>query len=247
MKSLKDTILEAIHEGPMHVGDIIQVLDKDYHITWLNIKDHPEIGKFLPYSKIDDLDIAKTMGDNRCGIGISAGNSPKSFGLAIHYISTEKSQYGDGTTRKVLDWTDMSKDTLQNLVICLRKVLNQFEEKMEKEYTHHPNYKYMEIDIKDMVDDKTPRDFHLRNIKVTTKVRELTKDDKKTGFSWIVDIEINPQNPQQRLSIGIDKNDCLKYVWQTTYGECKKGLVTPNQWILWKDVESQIATILQSY
>ena len=247
MKSLKDTILEAIHEGPMHISDIIQVLAKDYHITWLNVKDHPEIGKFLPHSKVDDLDVTKTMGDNRCGVGISAGNSPKSFGLAIHYISTEKSQYGDGTTRRVLDWTDMSKDTLQNLVICLRKVLNQFEEKIEKEYTKHPNYKYMEIDIKDMVDDETPRNFYLRNIKVVTKVRELTKDDKKVGFSWIVDIEINPQNPQQRLSIGIDKNDCLRYVWQTTYGECKKGLVTPNQWILWKDVKSQIGTMLQSY
>ena len=247
MKSLKDTILEAIHEGPMHIGDIIQVLAKDYHITWFNAKDHPEIGKFLPYSKVDDLDVAKTMGDIRCGVGISAGNSPKSFGLAMHYISTEKSQYGDGTKRRVLDWTDMSKDTLQNLVICLRKVLNQFEEKMEKEYTNHPNHKYLEIDIKDMVNDNTPRNFYTRNIKVGTRVRELTKDDKKVGFSWVMDIEINPDNPQQRLSIGIDKNDCLKYVWQTTYGECKKGLVTPNQWILWKDVESQIATMLQSY
>ena len=247
MKSLKDTILEAIHEGPMHIGDIIAVLAKDYHITWLNAKDHPEIGKFLPYSKVDDLDVAKTMADVRCGVGISAGNSPKSFGLAIHYISTEKSQYGDGTKRRVLDWADMSKDTLQNLVICMRKVLSQFEEKMEKEYTKHPKAKDLENEICDFVERQVPRGFNTRNIEVGIGTRELTKDDKKAGYSCIIDIEIVPHNPQQRLSIGIDKNDCLKYVWQTTYGECKKGLVTPTQWILWKDVESQIATMLQSY
>lgn len=247
MKSLKDIILEAIHEGPMRLDEIIRVLHSEYNLTWLAVKDHPEIGKFLPYSKVDDLDVAKTMGDNRCGVGISAGNSPKSFGLAIHYISTEKSQYGDGTKRRVLDWTDMSKDTLQNLVICMRKVLRQFEEKMEKEYTKHPKAKDLENEICDFVERQVPRGFNTRNIEVGIGTRELTKDDKKAGYSCIIDIEIVPHNPQQRLSIGIDKNDCLKYVWQTTYGECKNGLVTPNQWILWKDVESRIATMLQSY
>lgn len=247
MKSLKNIILEGIHKGSMHLDEIIRVLHKEYNLTHFNAKDYPEVGKFLPYSKIDDLDVARTMADDRCGIGISTGNSPKSFGLAIHYISTEKSQYGDGTKRRVLDWTNMSKDTLQNLVICLRKVLSQFEEKMENEYTKHPKAKDLENEICDFVERQVPRGFNARNVEVGIGTRELTKDDKKSGYSCIIDIEINPHNPQQRLSIGIDKNDCLKYVWQTTYGECKKGLATPTQWILWKDVESQIATMLQSY
>ena len=247
MKTLKDIITEALHQGPMHLGDIIQVLVKDYHINWLNIKDHPEIGKFLPHSKIDDLDVDKTMGDKRCGIGISAGNSPKSFGLGLHYISTEKSQYGDGIKRRTLDWRDMSKDTLQNIVICLRKVLSQFEDKIEKEYINHPKVKDLENEIKRLVSRQTPRNFNLRNIEVGVGTRELSKDDKKEGFTCIIDVEIIPHNPQQRLSIGIDKNDCLRYVWQITQGECKEGLLTPTHLILWDKVESQISTMLQSY
>jgi hypothetical protein len=105
----------------------------------------------------------------------------------------------------------------------------------------------MEIDIKDMVSDNTPRNFYLRNIKVGTKVRELTRDDKKAGFSWIIDIEINPDNPQQRLSIGIDNNDCLRWAWQTIYGDCKKGFDTPQHLIKWNQVEGKIATMLSSY
>lgn len=241
-------LLEAIHEGPMHVGDIIQILHKEYNITWLTAKDYPEIGKFLQHSKVEDLDVARTLGDlYRCGVDISAGNSPKSFGLGIHYISTKKSQYGDGTLRRTLDWTDMSKDTLQNLIICLRKVLNQVDEKIEKEYIKHPKSKDLISEIEHFVHRNTPRNFYLRDIKVGVTVRELTKDDKKAGYNCIVDIEINPQNPQQRLSIGIDKNDCLRYDWQTTYGDCKEGLLTPKHLILWKDVESRIATMLNSY
>lgn len=247
MKTLKDIITEALHQGPMHLGDIIQVLAKDYHITWLDMNNYPEIAKFLPHSGIDDLDVAKTMGDKRCGIGISAGNSPKSFGLGLHYISTEKSNYGDGTKRRTLDWTDMSKGTLQNMVICLRRVLYQFEEQIEKEYTNHPKAKDLENEICNFVERQVPRGFNTRNIEVGIGTRELTKDDKKEGFSCVIDVEINPHNPQQRLSIGIDKNDCLRYVWQITQGECKKGLLTPTHLILWNKVESQIATMLQSY
>lgn len=247
MRPLKDFILEAIHEGPMHLDEIIRVLHSEYNLTWLAVKDHPEIGKFLPYSKVDDLDASKTMSDNRCGIWIYAAKTPGKYGLGLLYVSTEKSQYGDGTRRRELDWMNMSNDTLQNITICLRKVLSQFEEKMEKEYTKHPKAKDLENEICNFVERQVPRGFDTRNVEVGIGTRELTKDDKKSGFSCIIDMEINPHNPQQRLSIGIDKNDCLKYVWQTTYGECKKGLATPNQLILWKDVESQIATMLQSY
>ena len=105
----------------------------------------------------------------------------------------------------------------------------------------------MENEICDFVERQVPRGFNTRNIEVGIGTRELTNDDKKEGFSCIIDVEISPENPQQRLSIGIDKNDCLRYVWQTTYGDCKKGLMVPKHLILWKDVESQIATMLQSY
>lgn len=247
MRSLKNFISEAIHQGPMRLDEIIRVLCSEYNLNWLTIKDYPEIGKFLPHSKVDDLDVAKTMGNNRCGISMSAGNSSKSIGLGIHYISTKKSQYSDGTKRRVLDWTDMSNDTLQNITICLRKVLNQFEEKLVKEYTKHPKAKDLRSEIKNFVSRQTPRNFYLRDIKVSVIERELTNDDKKAGFSCIVDVILCPDSPQQRLSIGIDKNDCLKYVWQTNYGECKKGLATPTQWILWKDTERQVATMLQGY
>lgn len=247
MKSLKDTILEAIHEGPMHIGDIIAVLAKDYHITWLNAKDHPEIGKFLPYSKVDDLDVARTMADIRCGIDIVSSKTSGRFGLGLNYISTEKSKYGDGALRRELDWTDMSKETLSNVIICLRKILSEIDSKVEKEYVKHPKAKDLISEIQGFVSRQTPRNFYLRNIEVGVIERELTNDDKKEGFSCIIDIEISPKNPQQRLSIGIDKNDCLRYVWQTTYDDCKKGLLIPNQLILWKDVESRVATMLQSY
>jgi hypothetical protein len=247
MKSLKDTITEALHEGSMHVVDIIKVLDKEYNITWFNAKSYPEVGKFLPHSKIDDLDVARTMADIRCGIGIVSSKTPGRFGLNINYISTEKSKYGDGTLKRNLDWTDMSKETLSNTIICLRKILSEIDSKVEKEYVKHPKAKELRVEIQRFVNSQTPRNFHLRNIEVSTIERELTKDDKKEGFSCIIDIEISPKKPQQRLSIGIDKNDCLRYVWQTTYDDCKKGLITPNQLILWKDVESRVATMLQSY
>ena len=118
---------------------------------------------------------------------------------------------------------------------------------MEKEYTKHPKAKDLRFEIERFVSHQIPRNFYLRDISVGVTVRELTNDDKKEGFSCITDVEISPENPQQRLSIGIDKNDCLRYVWQTTYGDCKKGLMVPKHLILWKDVESQIATMLQSY
>lgn len=247
MKSLRNIILEGIHKGSMHIEEIIRVLHKEYNLTHFNAKDHPEVGKFLPYSKIDDLDVARTMADTRCGIGISASKTPGRFGLGIDYISTEKSKYGDGTLRRELDWTNMSKDTLQNLVICLRKVLSQFEDKMVEEYSKHPKAKDLRFEIQRFVSRQTPRNFYLRDINVGVTVRELTNDDKKEGFSYIIDVELIPDKPQRRLSIGIDKNDCLRWVQQITYGDCKEGLLTPKHLILWKDVESQIATMLQSY
>ena len=240
MKSLKDIITEAIHKGPMPLYEIIHVLVKEYNMNWLTAKEHPEFTKFLPYSKIEDLDVNETLKSNKSAISISAGRDVKSFGLALQYINK------DGNL-KSKDWVDMSKDTLQNLTICLRKILNEIDIEIEKEYTNHPNYKYLEIDIKDMVSDNIPRNFYLRNIKVGAKVRELTRDDKKAGFSWIIDIEINPDNPQQRLSIGIDKNDCLRWAWQTTYGDCKKGFNTPQHLIKWNEVNDKISTMLSSY
>lgn len=240
MKSLKDIITEAIHKGPMPLYKIIHVLVKEYNMSWLTTKEHPEISRFLSYSKIEDLDVDKTLKNDKSAISISAGANEKSVGLAIQYITTDDKL-------KSIDWTDMSEGTLQNLTICLRKILNDVEVAIEKEYTNHPNHKYLEIDIKDMVRDNTPRSFYIRNIKVGTKVRELTSNDKKAGFSWIIDVEISPDNPQQRLSIGIDKNDCLRYIWQTTYDDCKKGLLTPKHLILWKGVESRVATMLNSY
>lgn len=247
MKSLKEVITEAIHTGSMHLHEIIHILVKDYNMNWMAPKKYPELAKFLPHSKVEDLDVERTKADMRCGIEIAASKTSENFGLSLHYISTEKSQYGDGTLRRNLDWTSMSKDTLQNITICLRKILNDVENDIEKEYTKHPNYKYLEIDIKDMVSDKTPRNFYTRGIKVGAMVRELTKNDKSVGFSWIIDIEINPDNPQQRLSIGIDKNDCLRWTWQTTYGECKKGFDTPRHLIKWDEVEDKVATMLNSY
>ena len=217
MISLKDFILESIHKGPMRLDEIIRVLHSEYNLTWLTVKDHPEIGKFLPYSNVDDLDVAKTMSDNRCGIWIYAAKAPGKYGLGLLYTSTEKSQYGDGTRRRELDWTNMSNDTLQNITICLRKVLNQFEDKMVKEYSKHPKADDLRSEIKSFVSRQTPRNFYLRGIEVSVIERELTIDDKKEGFSCIIDVVLCPDSPQQRLSIGIDKNDCLKYAWQTNY------------------------------
>ena len=247
MKSLKEVITEALHEGPMHVADIIRVLHKDYNISVFNAKSYPEFAKFLPHSKIDDLDVAKTIGDIRCGLYIQSGSSPESFGLQIKYVSTKKSQYGDGTLKRNIDWTDMSKDTLSNTIICLRRILSEIDNKVEKEYVKHPKAKDLRSEIQGFVSRQTPRSFNTRNIEVSVIERELTNDDKKEGFSFIVDVEISPKNSQQRLSIGIDKNDCLRYVWQTTYGDCKKGLMVPKHLILWKNVESQVATLLQGY
>lgn len=247
MKSLKDTITEALHEGSMHVADIIKVLHREYNITWFSAKSYPEVGKFLPHSKIDDLDVARTMADYRCGIGIVSSKTPGRFGLSLKYVSTEKSKYGDGTLKRELDWSDMSKETLSNTIICLRRILSEIDSKVEKEYVKHPKVKDLRAEIQRFVNSQTPRNFHLRNIEVSAIERELTKDDKKEGFSYIIDIEISPKNPQQRLSIGIDKNDCLRYVWQTTYDECKKGVESPKNLIKWEDVESRISTMLQSY
>lgn len=239
MKSLKDIITEAIHKGPMPLYEIIHVLVKEYNMNWLTAKEHPEFVKFLPYSKIEDLDVNETLKSNKSAISISAGANEKSVGLALQYITT------DGKLKSI-DWTSMSDGTLQNLTICLRKILNDVEVNIEKEYTKHPNYKYMEIDIKDMVNDNTPRSFYLRNIKVGTKVRELTRDDKKAGFSWIIDIEICPHDPQSRLSIGIDKNNCLRWISQFAY-HCQDGLLTPQHLIKWEQVEGKVATMLQGY
>lgn len=240
MKSLKDFITEAIHNGPMPLYEIIHVLVKEYNMSWLTAKDHPEFSKFLPYSKIEDLDVKETLKSNKSAISISAGANEKSVGLAIKYITT------DGKLKSI-DWTDMSGDTLQNLTICLRKILNDVEVDIEKEYTKHPKAKDLESAIRDYVRSQTPRNFYLRNIEVGVKTRELTKDDKREGFTCIIDVEICPRDPQSRLSIGIDKNDCLRWTWQTTYGECKKGFDTPQHLIKWKQVEGKVATLLNSY
>lgn len=247
MKSLKDIITEAIHKGPMPLYEIIHVLVKEYNMSWLTAKEHPEFAKFLPYSKIEDLDVARTTADERCGIAISAGSNEKSFGMGLHYISTEKSQYGDGTRRREIDWTSMSKDTLQNLVICLRKILNDVEVDIEKVYTKHPKAKDLESEITNYIRRQTPRNFYTRNIEVGATVRELTKDDKKAGFDYIIDIEVQPKNPQRRLSIGIDKNNCLRWTEQYGYDECENGFETPQFLIKWIEVEGKVASMLQSY
>ena len=203
MKSLKDIITEAIHKGPIPLYEIIHVLVKEYNMRWLTAKEHPEFAKFLPYSKIEDLDVDKTLKSDKSAISISAGANEKSVGLALQYITT------DGKLKSI-DWPDMSGDTLQNLTICLRKILNDVEVTIEKEYTKHPKAKDLESTIRDYVRRQTPRNFYTRHIEVGVKTRELTKDDKKEGFTHIVDIEICPRDPQSRLSIGIDKNDCLR-------------------------------------
>jgi hypothetical protein len=136
---------------------------------------------------------------------------------------------------------------LENLTICLRKILNDVEVAIEKEYTKHPEAKDLESAIRNYVRRQTPRNFYLRNIEVGVKTRELTNDDKKEGFSYIIDVELIPNKPQRRLSIGIDKNDCLRWVQQVTYGDCKEGLLTPQHLIKWEQVEGQVATLLNSY
>lgn len=117
MKSLKEVITEAFHTGPMRLYEIIHVLVKEYNMNWLTAKEHPEFSKFLPYSKIEDLDVKKTLDSDKSAISISAGANEKSVGLAIKYITT------DGKPKSI-DWMSMSGDTLQNLTICLRKILN---------------------------------------------------------------------------------------------------------------------------
>lgn len=239
MKSLKDIITEAIHKGPMPLYEIIHVLVKEYNMNWLTTKDHPEFAKFLPYSKIEDLDVNKTLKSDKSAISISAGANEKSVGLVLQYITT------DGKLRSI-DWPDMSGDTLQNLTICLRKILNDVEVNIEKEYTKHPKAKDLESAIRDYVRRQTPRNFYLRHIEVGVKTRELTNDDKREGFTCIIDIEICPRNPQSRLSIGIDKNDCLRWTSQFAY-HCQDGLLTPQHLIKWDQVEGKVATLLNSY
>lgn len=239
MKSLKEVITEAIHTGPMRLYEIIHVLVKEYNMHWLTAKGHLEFAKFLPYSKIEDLDVKKTLENDKSAISISAGANEKSVGLAIQYITT------DGQLKSI-DWTSMSEGTLQNLTICLRKILNDVEVAIEKEYTKHPKAKDLESAIRDYVRRQTPRSFYLRHIDVGVKTRELTKDDKREGFTCIIDIEICPSDPQSRLSIGIDKNDCLRWTSQFAY-HCQDGLLTPQHLIKWDQVEGKIATLLQSY
>lgn len=239
MKTLKDTILESIHKGPMRLYEIIHVLVKEYNLNWLTAKEHPEFAKFLPYSKIEDLDVNETLKSNKSAISISAGASERSVGLAIQYITT------DGKLKSI-DWPDMSGDTLQNLTICLRKILNDVEIAIEKEYTKHPKAKDLESAIRDYVKRQTPRNFYLRNIEVGVKTRDLTKDDKREEFTCIIDIEICPRDPQSRLSIGIDKNDCLRWTSQFAY-HCQDGLQTPQHLIKWEQVEGKVATLLQGY
>ena len=239
MKSLKEVITEAFHTGPMPLYKIIHVLVKEYNLNWLTVKEHPEFSKFLPYSKIDDLDVNETLKSNKSAISISAGATEKSVGLALKYITT------DGKLKSI-DWTDMSGDTLQNLTICLRKILNDVEVAIEKEYTKHPKAKDLESAIRDYVRRQTPRNFYLRNIEVGVKTRELTKDDKREGFTCIIDIEICPRDPRSRLSIGIDRNDCLRWISQFAY-HCQDGLLTPQHLIKWEQVEGKVATLLQGY
>jgi hypothetical protein len=231
---------ESIHEGPMRLYEIIHVLVKEYNIRWLTAKEHPEFSKFLPYSKIEDLDVNETLKSNKSGISIWVGANEKSVGLEIQYITT------DGKLKNI-DWRDMSEGTLQNLTICLRKILNDVEVAIEKEYTKHPEAKDLESVIRNYVRRQTPRNFYFRNIEVGVKTRELTNDDKKEGFSYIIDVELIPNKPQRRLSIGIDKNDCLRWVQQVTYGDCKEGLLTPQHLIKWEQVEGKVATLLNSY
>ena len=239
MKALKTVITEAFHTGPMPLYKIIHVLVKEYNMTWLTAKEHPEISKFLPHSKIEDLDVNETLKSNKSAISISAGANEKSVGLAIKYITAEGKL-------KSIDWTGMSGDTLQNLTICLRKILNDVENDIEKEYTKHPKAKDLESAIRDYVRRQTPRNFYLRNIEVGVKTSELTKDDKREGFTCIIDIEICPRDPQSRLSIGIDKNDCLRWTSQFAY-HCQDGLLIPQHLIKWDQVEGKVATMLNSY
>ena len=63
MKTLKNIILESIHKGSMQIDEIIRVLHREYNLTWFNAKEYPEVGKFLPYSKIDDLDDVEIFSD----------------------------------------------------------------------------------------------------------------------------------------------------------------------------------------
>ena len=248
MKSLQEHISESLHTGPMHIRDIISVLVNDYNLRFFNAKEYPEIARFLPYSGIKDLDLDKTIKDIRCGIGISSSEDGKSFGMGINYISTVKPEFGGETVRrKSKDWIDMDKDQLSNLVICMRNILRFVDDKVEKEYTKHPNGKDLENEIRTLVSRLKPRSFSSRGVEVGVFNRELTKDDKKSNFSQIIDIVIVPDRPQIRLSIGVDKNNCLRWTEQYSYGDCRKGLETPAFLVTWSKVESIISRVLSSY
>lgn len=251
MKSLKDTITEAFHTGPMQLGEIISVLVNDYNITWLTPKEHPEISRFLPHSKIEDLDVDKTLASNKTAISIAIGRSTNAFGLALKYINTEGKL-------KNIDWPDMNKDTLQNLVICLRKILSDVENDMEKVYIKHPKAegRDLEREISSLVSKYTPRNHYLRDIKTSVIVRDLTKEDKQAGFTYIIDIEMYPyiinkkihrEMPMHRLSIGIDKYNCLRWEEQPFTQDCEEGLPTPKFLIKWDQVSSKISNMLNSH
>lgn len=236
MKSLKEVINESLHKGSMHIGEIIYVLHRDYNMSWLTPKDHPEIGKFLPHSKINDLDVDETIKNKKTAISIASGKSANSFGLALKYITT------DGKLKN-LDWSDMERDTLQNIVVCLRRILNDVDEKVEKEYSKHPRPADLEHELRTIVVKQTPRNFNSRNINVKVETRKPVPG----GFDCIIDIIIQPDNPQQRLSIGVDESNCLRWAWQTTAGDCKKGVELPKYLIKWDDIPDKISTMLQSY
>lgn len=239
VKKVDEGLNESMHTGPMRLDDIIYALVKEYNMNWLTINEHPEFAKFLPYSKIANLDVNKTLESNKSAISLSISSNKKVVGLELNYINT------DGKLKHI-GWQDMSGDTLQNLTICLRKILNDVEVKIEKEYTKHPNANELESAIRNYVRRQTPRNFYLRNIVVGVKTRELTDDDKREGFTCIVDVEICPRNPQSRLSIGIDKNNCLRWTSQFAY-HCQDGLSTPQHLIKWEQVEGKVATLLNSY
>lgn len=239
VKKVDEGLNESMHVGPMRLDDIIYALVKEYNMNWLTIDEHPEIAKFLPYSKIAKLDVNKTLESDKSSISLSISSDKKAVGLELTYINT------DGKIKHI-GWQDMSGDTLQNLTICLRKILNDVEVKIEKEYTKHPNANDLEYAIRDYVRRQTPRNFYLRNIVVGVKTRELTPDDKREGFTCIVDVEICPRDPQSRLSIGIDKNNCLRWTSQFAY-HCQDGLSTPQHLIKWEQVEGKVATLLNSY
>lgn len=215
-------------------------MDKEYNKTWLTPNEYSEICRFLPHSKIEDLDVDETIKSKKSAISISAGPSANSFGLALKYINT------DGKLRN-LDWPDMSRDTLQNLTICLRKILSEIEDEIEKEYTKHPKEKDLLDEVKRIVNKKR-RGHGSTAIVIDVRERELTPEDKKADLVYVIDIDRgaivlagpNRGKPHysQRMTLGIDKNNLLRYV-EDRYSRNLDQL-TPTNLIKWDKLSGKI-------